>query len=175
MKMKFQSALAAILCCVLAGVAFAAETGLEGTWNTDGVAGYQAAVKAKKSTSGLPEATQIKLKVDTKKGKVTGTVSALNIDKEFDVVDGKLEGTTFTFGAVPATALSFGGNNNGGNFNGAGNNNNQNQNQAKPILWKGELKDADTISLQRVDETGNPMKTADGAVMGAVLFHRAKK
>jgi hypothetical protein len=174
MKMRFQSILAIAVCCVLAGIAIAADMGLEGTWNTDGVAGYQAAVKAKKSTSGLPEATSIKFKVDTKKGKVTGTVSALNIDKEFDVVDGKVEGNSFSFGAVPASAIGFSGNNNGGGNRG-GFGNGQDQNQPKPILWKGEIKDADTISLQRVDESGNPMKTNDGAVMGAVLFHRAKK
>lgn len=176
MKMRFKCVLAAALCCVLGMVAIAADTGVEGTWNTEGVAAFQAAVKAKKSTNGLPDATQIKFKVDTKKGKVSGTVTAFNLDKEFEVVDGKIEGNTFTFGAIPATSIGFG-NNNGGNFNNNNNNRNQNQNQnqPKPILWKGELKDADTISLQRVDDSGNPMKTADGAVMGAVTFHRAKK
>jgi hypothetical protein len=169
MKMRFQCVLAVAVCCVLAMVAIAADTSLEGTWNTDGVVGYQAAVKAKKSTSGLPEATQIKLKADMKKGKISGTVSAMNIDKEFDIVDGKIDGATFTFGTVAATSIGFG-NNNAGNFN-----NNNNQNQPKPTLWKGEVKDADTISLQRVDESGNPMKTGDGAVMGPVTFHRLKK
>ena len=170
-RAHFKMAIA--LCCAMVMVAVAADTGLEGTWNTDGVAVFEAAKKEKKSLSGLPEATQIKFKADTKKNKLTGTVKSLIDDKEYEVVDGKLDGNKFSFGTVPSSAIGFdtGGNGNRGGFN----NNNNNQSQPKPILWKGELKDADTISLQRVDESGNPIKTSDGAVMGALLLHRAKK
>ena len=170
MKIRLNTMLAIALCCATAMLAIAADTGVEGTWNTDGVAVAEAAKKAGKSLSGLPEATQIKLKADTKKNKVSGTVLSTIDGKEFEVVDGKLNGTTFTFGTVPAATIGFG----NPQFNGGGFNNNNN-NAPKPILWKGELKDADTLSLQRVDESGTPMKTADGAVMGPLVLHREKK
>jgi hypothetical protein len=167
MKMKINYVLALALCSALAMIAVGADTGLEGIWNTDGVAVAEAAKKAGKSLSGLPEATQIKFKVDTKKGKVSGNVFGIIDGKEYDVVEGKLTGNTFTFGTVPVVAVAFGNNNRGG-FNNP-------NNAPKAVLWKGELKDENTISIQRVDESGNPFKTADGAVMGALVLHRATK
>jgi len=131
--MKIRSIYLTALCCLVAVVAFAADPGLEGTWSTDGVAGFVAAKEAGKSTSGLPEAVTIKFKVDTKKNKVTGSIDQMNSAKKFDIQDGKLTDKTFTFNSVES-----------GN------------NQAKPVPWKGELTDANTISLTRVQPEGQP-------------------
>jgi hypothetical protein len=117
----------------MAMVAIAADEGVEGTWSTDGVAGFVAAKAAGKSTNGLPEAVTIKFKVDPKKNKVTGTIDQMNSGLKFDVVDGKLMDKTFTFNSVDSA-----------------------NNQAKPIAWKGELTDANTISMTRVQPEGQP-------------------
>jgi hypothetical protein len=143
--MRIRSLYLAALSCFVAMAVLAADPGLEGTWSTDGVAGFVAAKEAGKSTNGLPEAVSIKFKVDTKKNKVTGTIDQMNSGKKFDVEDGKLMDKTFTFNSVES-----------GN------------NQAKPIAWKGELTDANTISLTRVPAEGQQAPKP-------LVLHRATK
>src|SRR5688572_29741589 len=118
------------LCCLAAIVALAQSAGLEGTWITDGVPAVEAARKAGKSLNGLSEGTRIKFKVDEKKGKISGTITQLNTDKEYEIEDGKLTDKTFTFKSVESVPLGFG--NRGGGGGG---------NRAAPasISWKGEL------------------------------------
>ena len=115
--MKTRVPCVAAILCLSAIVALAQKSGLEGTWVTDGVATVEAAIKAKKSLSGLPEGTKIKLKVDVKKGKVSGKINQLNTDKEFEVEDGKLTDNTFTFKSVEAVNNNSGF---GGGFGGDG-------------------------------------------------------
>jgi hypothetical protein len=142
------------LCCFTAIFAFAQKSELEGTWVTDGVPAVEAALKAKQSVNGLAEGTRIKLKVDVKKNKVSGTIIQLNTDKEFDIVEGVLTDKTFTFQSVEVVPF---GNNNRGN---RGNN-------AAPALmsWKGELTDANTVTLTRPSATGDTI---------SVVFRRGK-
>jgi hypothetical protein len=138
------------ICSATAIFAFAQAHGLEGKWMTEGVPAVEAAIKAKSSMSGLPEGTRINFKVDVKKGKVSGTIFQLNTNKEFEVSDGKLTDNTFTFNAVEVRPIGFGNNNRGGN----------NQQQPLSIPWKGELTDANTVTLTRVlkpGETANPL------------------
>jgi len=132
------------LCC-LSVVVVAADSGLEGTWASDGVAGFVEAKSAGKSVNGLPEAVTIKFKVDTKKNKVSGTIDQMNFGKKFDVTDGKLVDNAFTFNSVES-----------GN------------NQAKPIAWKGELTDANTVVLNRIQPEGQPLAKP-------LVLHRTKK
>src|SRR5436190_1929614 len=143
------------LLCVSAVLALAQAAGLEGTWVTDGVPAVEAAIKAKKSTSGLAEGTRIKFKVDTKKNKVSGSIYQLNTDKEFDIIDGVLTDKTFTFKSVEVVASNSGqnafGNNRGG---GGGGGNNA---APAPISWKGELTDANTLTLKRLTEKGDEL------------------
>ena len=84
--MKTRMSYVISLCCLAATLALAqAAAGLEGTWVTDGVPAVEAAKKAKQSLNGLAEGTRIKFKVDAKKGKVSGTITQLNTDKEFEI------------------------------------------------------------------------------------------
>jgi len=150
------------LCCVSAVLALAQATGLEGTWVTDGVPAVEAAIKAKKSVNGLAEGTRIKFKVDTKKNKVSGSIYQLNTDKEFDIVDGVLTDKTFTFKSVEVVANNSGQNPFGNNRGGGGGNNAA----PAPISWKGELTDANTLTLTRLTATGEQL---------AVTYHRSGK
>ena len=161
--MKTRMTYALALCCLCATLALAqAAAGLEGTWVTDGVPAVEAAKKAKQSLNGLAEGTRIKFKVDAKKGKVSGTISQLNTDKEYEIQDGKLTDKTFTFKSVESLPVGFGNNNNrGGGFSTAANN------PPPTISWKGELTDANTVTLTRLSDTGEPA--------GATLtLHRGK-
>jgi len=142
MKMRIGCALA--LCCLYAIFAIAAETGIEGTWVTDGVAVYEAAKAAGKSLSNLPEAETIKFKVDAKKNKVSGTITEMVTGKVYDVEDGKVKDKTFTFNSVDNTAK-----------------------QPTPIAWKGELKDENTVALQRLSASGQPSGNP-------LVLHRSK-
>jgi hypothetical protein len=144
------------LCCLSAIVALSQAAGLEGTWVTDGVQAVEAAKKAGKPLNGLAEGTRIKFKVDTKKGKVSGTITQLNTSKEYDIEDGKLTDKTFTFKSVEVVNLGFG--------NRGGGNNNV---QPPTILWKGELTDPNTVTLTRLSATGEPT----GA---SVVLHKGK-
>jgi hypothetical protein len=150
-------------CCLSTLVALAQSAGLEGTWVTDGVPAVEAAKKAGKSVSGLAEGTRMKLKVDAKKNKVSGTITQLNTDKEYDIEDGKLTDKTFTFKSVEVVSVGNYGNNNRG-----GNGNLPTTSAPAPISWKGELTDANTVTLTRLSATGE----ASGA---AVVFHKAGK
>jgi hypothetical protein len=152
--MKIRMSYALSLVCLTAIVVLAQSKALEGTWATDGVAAVEAAKKAKKSLTGLAEGTRIKFKVDEKKGKVSGTINQLNTDKEFDIVDGKLTDKTFTFNSVEVVAFSGNFGNQGRGGGGGGGNA-----QAAPlsIPWKGELTDANTVTLTRVDAKGEPL------------------
>jgi hypothetical protein len=161
--MKIRMGYGIVLCCLTAIVALAQNAGLEGTWVTDGVPAVEAAIKAKKSVSGLAEGTRIKFKVDTKKNKVSGSIFQLNTDKEFDIVDGVLTDKTFTFKSVEV--VGFANNSGGGRGGGFGNNSN---NAPLTIAWKGELTDANTVNLKRLSATGEP--TADPPV----VYHRGK-
>ena len=152
MKIRIDYAIA--VCCFAAVFALAQAAGLEGTWTTDGVPAFEAAKKAKKDTNGLAEATIIKFKVDVKKNKITGNITQLNTDKEFDIVDGVLMGNTFTFNSVEVVGFS---NNRGGPFG--------NTSGPAPMSWKGELTDANTVTLKRASATGDI----------TVVYHRAKK
>src|SRR6478752_101194 len=96
------------LCCLSAFVALAQNAGLEGTWVTDGVPAVEAAKKAGKSLSGLAEGTRIKFKVDTKKNKISGMITQLNTDKEYDITDGKLMDKAFTFKSVEVVGVGLG-------------------------------------------------------------------
>lgn len=147
--MKKQILCLVAVCCATAILALAQNTGLEGTWITEGVPAVEAAIKAKKSLNGLPEGTKIKFKADTKKGKVSGSITQLNTDKEFEIADGKLTDKTFTFNSVEIVALGFGNNRGGGN----------NAQQPVSIPWKGELTDANTVTLTRLSATGEPVST----------------
>jgi hypothetical protein len=163
--MKKRMGYGIVLYCLTAIVALAQNAGLEGTWVTDGVPAVEAAIKAKKSTSGLAEGTRIKFKVDTKKNKVSGSIYQLNTDKEFDIVDGVLTDKTFTFKSVEVVGFA---NNSGGGRNGGFGNSNSNSNAPLTIAWKGELTDASTVTLKRLSATGEP--TADPPV----VYHRGK-
>lgn len=145
-----------IVCCLSAVAALAQNAGLEGTWLSDGVPAVEAARKAGKSVNGLADATRIKFKVDTKKNKVSGTITQLNSDKEYDIVDGKITDKTFTFNSIEIVGLSFGNTGRGGNAT-----------PPVPISWKGELTDADTVTLTRL--------SAKGESVGQLVLHRAKK
>jgi hypothetical protein len=153
------------LVCLSAIALLAQAAGLEGTWVTDGFSAGEAAKKAGKSLTAMAEATRIKFKVDAKKGKVSGTITQLNSDKEFDIEDGKLTDKTFTFKSVESVPLGFGNNNQRGGGGGFGN-----AAPAAPVTipWKGELTDANTVTLTRLD--------ASGAAIGMPLvLHRAGK
>jgi hypothetical protein len=152
------------LVCLSAIVLFAQAAGLEGTWVTEGFSAAEAAKKAGKSLNNMAEGTRIKFKVDAKKGKVSGTITQLNTDKEFDIEDGKLTDKTFTFKSVESVPLGFGNNNQrgGGGFG------NATPTAPPAISWKGELTDANTVTLTRLD--------ASGAATGMpVVFHRQGK
>jgi hypothetical protein len=150
--MKTRMGYVIALCCFTVIFAFAQKSELEGTWVTDGVAAVEAALKAKQPVNGLAEGTRIKLKVDTKKNKVSGTIIQLNTDKEFDIVDGVLTDKTFTFTSVEVVPF---GNNNRGRSNAA----------PAPISWKGQLTDANTVTLTRPSATGETI---------SVVFRRGK-
>jgi hypothetical protein len=164
--MKIRIHYAATLVCLSAIFALAQNTGLEGTWITDGVPAVEAAIKAKQSLSGLAEGTRIKFKVDTKRGKVSGTITQLNTDKEYDIEDGKLTDKTFTFKSIEVV-------NNFGNFGNFGNNRGGRGGAnppalPAPILWKGELTDPNTVTLTRLNAAGEPTDQT-------LVLHRAKK
>jgi hypothetical protein len=144
--MKIRTYLAVMLAGLTATLALAADVGFEGTWVTDGVAVYQAAIDAKKSTSGLPEAAQMKVKVDTKKNTVSGSILLLIPDKEYQIKDGKLNDKTVTFNSVDSSAPT-----------------------PTPVAWKGELKDENTILLFRLDKDGKAGATP------TLTFHRPVK
>ena len=91
--MKLRTSHVFSLVCLTAVVVLA-QAGLEGTWVTEGVSVVEAAKKAGKSLTGLAEGTRIKFKVDAKKGKVSGSITQLNTDKEYDIEDGKLTDET---------------------------------------------------------------------------------
>jgi hypothetical protein len=141
--------------CLTAMLALAQkDPGLEGNWITEGVPAVEAAKKARKSLNGLPEGTKIKFKVDAKKGKISGTITQLNTDKEFDIEDGKLTDKTFTFKSVEVVSTGFG--NNYGNRGGGG----RNAPAPPPAFsWKGELTDANTVTLTRLTDTGEATNT----------------
>jgi hypothetical protein len=140
------------LVCLSAIVLFAQAAGLEGTWVTEGFPAAEAAKKAGKSLTGMAEGTRIKFKVDEKKGKVSGTITQLNTDKEYNVEDGKLTDKTFTFKSVESVPVGF------GNSRGGGGGGFPNANATAPpqISWKGELTDANTVTLTRLDANGAP-------------------
>ena len=150
MKIRMSHVLS--LVCLSAIVVFAQAAGLEGTWVTDGVPAVEAAIKAKKSLTGLAEGTKIKFKVDAKKGKVSGMITQLNTDKEYDIEDGKITDKTFTFKSVETVPIGAGFGNQGRGGGGGGNQ------PAAPasISWKGELTDANTVTLTRLDASGAP-------------------
>jgi hypothetical protein len=155
--MKTKTSLVLSLVCLTAVIVLA-QAGLEGTWVTDGVSAVEAAKKAGKPLTGLAEGTRIKLKVDAKKGKVSGTITQLNTDKEFDIEDGKLTDKTFTFKSVEVIPIS-------GNF---GNRGGGGSAQPVSIPWKGELTDPNTVTLTRLSASGEPTGTA-------LVLHRASK
>lgn len=162
MKRRIQCVVA--LCCLSGIVAFAQSKGLEGTWVTDGVPAVEAAKKAGKSLSGLAEGTRIKFKVDTKKNKVSGTINQLNTEKEFDIEDGKLTDKTFTFKSVEVVGVgvgNYGNSNRGGNIGGS-------TTAPAAISWKGELTEANTVTLTRLSATGEPSGPP-------LILHRASK
>jgi hypothetical protein len=140
----------------LAMASFAQDAKLEGQWATDGVAAVEAAKKERKSLSGLAEGTKIKFKVDEKKGKVTGTITQLNSDKEYDVQDGKITDKTFTFKSVEIVQQQFFNNNGNNNRGGGGGGNIPAQQAPAAISWKGELTDANTVTLTRLNAAGEP-------------------
>jgi hypothetical protein len=151
--MKIRMSYAISLVCLSAMVLFAQAAGLEGTWVTEGFPAVEAAKKAGKSLNGMAEGTRIKFKVDEKKGKVSGTITQLNTDKEYNVEDGKLTDKTFTFKSVESVPVGFGNSQRGGGGGGFGN-----ATPAAPsqISWKGELTDANTVTLTRLDANGAP-------------------
>lgn len=148
------------LCCLSAMLALAQAAGLEGTWITEGVPTVEAAKKSGKSLSSLPEGTKIKFKVDAKKNKISGTITQLNSDKEYDIEDGKLTDKTFTFKAIEVVPV--------GNVGNSGNRPGGNAAQPAPTSWKGELTDPNTVTLTKLSATG------EAAGMPLVL-HRAPK
>lgn len=155
--MKTRMSYVICLVCLTTFVVLA-QAGLEGTWITDGFPVVEAAKKAGKSLTGLAEGTRIKLKVDVKKGKVSGTITQLNTDKEYDIEDGKLTDKTFTFKSVEVVPI--------GNAGGFGNRGGGNTAQPASILWKGEQTDPNTVTLTRLSATGEPSGTA-------LVLHRA--
>jgi hypothetical protein len=148
--MKIRMSYTISLVC-LSAIVLLAQAGLEGTWVTDGFAAAEAAKKAGKSLTGMAEGTRIKFKVDAKKGKVSGSITQLNTDKEYDIEDGKLTDKTFTFKSVESVPLGFG--NNQGRGGGFGN---ASATSPTAIPWKGELTDANTVTLTRLDASGAP-------------------
>lgn len=161
--MKTRMSYVVSLCCLTAILAMAqAAPKLEGTWVTEGVPAVEAAKKAKQSINGLPEATKIKFKVDEKKGKVSGSITQLNSDKEYEIQDGKLTDKTFTFKSVEQVQTNFGnfGNDNG-NFGGGNRGGGFPAPAAPPaaISFKGEMTDADTVTLTRLNAAGEPTGT----------------
>jgi hypothetical protein len=150
MSMKIRMRYVIALSCVSAILALAQAAGLEGTWITDGVPAVEAAKKAGKSLSGLAEGTRIKLKVDAKKGKVSGNITQLNSGKEYDIEDGKLTDKTFTFKSIEVVGLDSANLNRGGGGGTA--------NSPPPaISWKGEMTDANTVTLTRLSAAGDPV------------------
>ena len=173
--MKIRMTYAISLVCLSAIVLFA-QAGLEGTWITEGFPAAEAAKKAGKPVANMAEGTRIKFKVDAKKGKVSGTITQLNSDKEYDIQDGKLTDKTFTFKSIESAPVGFGnssqrgGGGGGGTGGGTGGGfGNATPSTPPPALsWKGELTDANTVTLTRLD--------ASGAVQGMPLvLHRAGK
>ena len=165
--MKIRVSYGLALCCLTAILGLAQGPGLEGNWMTEGVPAFEAAKKAAKPLNGLAEATKIKFKVDTKKGKVSGTITQLNEDKEYDIQDGKLTDKTFTFKTVEVVPIG----NNANAFGNAGNRTGGGgaiSAPPAPIPWKGELTDPNTVTLTRLSATGE----ASGA---ALVLHRAPK
>lgn len=162
--MKIRMSYVIPLCYLTAVLVLAQGAGLEGTWITDGVPAVEAAKKAKQSLNGLAEGTRIKLKVDTKKNKVSGTITQLNSDKEYDIEDGKLTDKTFTFKSVEIVSLG-----NFGNFGNRGGGGGGGINSTPPpaILFKGELTDPNTLTLTRLSATGETVST--------LVLHRAPK
>jgi len=160
MKIRMRYVIA--LCCVSAILALAQAAGLEGTWITDGVPAIEAAKKAGKSLNGLAEGTRIKFKADAKKGKLSGTIDQLNSGKEYEIQDGKLTDKTFTFKSVEVVGLGDSGNFNRGGGGGAPNS------PPPAISWKGELTDANTVTLTRLSAAGDPVGMP-------LVLHRAGK
>jgi len=158
--MKIRTSYVFSLVCLTAVVVLA-QAGLEGTWVTEGVSVVEAAKKAGKPLTGLAEGTRIKFKVDAKKGKISGTITQLNTDKEYDIEDGKLTEKTFTFKSVEVVPIGNFSGNRGGVGGGTAA-------QPASILWKGELTDPNTVTLTRLSATGEPTGTA-------VLLRRASK
>ena len=157
--MKTRMSYAVPLCCLTAILAMAqGAAGLEGTWVTEGVTVVEAARKAKQSINGLPEATRIKFKVDEKKGKVSGSITQLNSNKEYEIQDGKLTDKTFTFKSVESVQVNFGNNGDFGNPGARGGGFPGGANNAPPaaISFKGELTDANTVTLTRLNADGQP-------------------
>ena len=161
--MKTRMSYVLALCCLTATLSLAqGAAGLEGTWVTEGVPAVEAAKKAKQSLNSLAEGTRIKFKVDAKKGKVSGTIVQLNSDKEYEIQDGTLTDKTFTFKTVESVPLSLGNSNRGGGGGFPA------QNTPPPsISWKGELTDANTVTLIRLTATGEPAGTT-------LVLHRGK-
>jgi hypothetical protein len=161
--MKIRMSYLLSLVCLSAIVVLAQAAGLEGNWVTDGVPAVEAAKKAGKSLTGVAEGTKIKFKVDAKKGKLSGTITQLNTDKEYDIEDGKLTDKTFTFKSVEVLPIGSSGGGFGGRGGGVGNA------PAPPpsVSWKGELTDANTVTLTRLSATGEALST--------LVLHRAGK
>ena len=164
--MKIRVSYALALCCLTAILGLAQGPGLEGNWMTDGVPAFEAAKKAAKPLNGLAEATRIKFKVDEKKGKISGTITQLNENKEYDIQDGKLTDKTFTFKSIEVVPIG----NNSSPFGNAGARGGGGgvTSAPAPIPWKGELTDPNTVTLTRLSATGE----ASGA---ALVLHRAPK
>jgi len=164
MKIRIHSAIA--LLCLTAIFALAQNAGLEGTWVTEGVAAVEAAKKANKSINGLAEGTRIKFKVDTKKNKVSGTITQLNTDKEYTIEDGKLADKTFTFKSVENVSIGFG--NQGFNNRGGGGGQPSTTPAPTAISWQGEITDGNTVTLTQLSATGEPTNAK-------LVLHRASK
>ena len=163
--MKIRMSYVLTLVCLSAIVVLAQAAGLEGNWVTDGVPAVEAAKKAGKSLSNLAEGTRIKFKVDAKKGKLSGTITQLNTDKEYDIDDGKITDKTFTFKSVEVVPIG----NSGGGFGNSGRGGGGGNAPAAPpsVAWKGELTDANTVTLTRLSPTGEALST--------LVLHRAGK
>ncbi len=143
--MKIRMGCALALCGLYAIFAIAAETGIEGTWVTDGVAFYEAAKAAGKSLNNLPEAETIKFKVDARKNKLSGSITEMVTGRVYDVENGKVMDKTFTFESVDNSVRN-----------------------PTSLSWKGELKDENTVSLQRLSASGQ----ASG---NPLVLHRSTK
>jgi hypothetical protein len=164
--MKIRMSYVLSLVCLSTIVVLAQAAGLEGNWVTDGVPAVEAAKKAGKSLTGVAEGTKIKFKVDAKKGKVSGTITQLNTDKEYDIEDGKITEKTFTFKSVEVVPIG----NSGGGFGGRGGGGGNTPPAPPPaISWKGELTDANTVTLTRLDAKGEPLSNS------TLVLHRAGK